>query len=288
MSSSCDLAILSLRFPLSSLSPEGSTIRPLVEADGVCSNLLWLSRTLVISVIKSTNFWSYSSTFLLRSMIFVSCSVMRLFWSLINLFCWTIFCSCSRFFLRCSVSLFLQSCMSLRELSRLALQTRSWCWSFITSWRKEGIRVEGSPKDDDTPWACNPEGPGKKQNDISNEGLTTVIRYITLMVLVANSAITNSYRNPEKWLKPWHMGTYLRVLSMNYLMNTNMTGIRWFSSLCFWTKVASALEGLTDANKFYLQLQGNVTYNLKGHIDRQIFKPFLNRMLFKKINININ
>ena len=44
----------------------------------------------------------------------------------------------------------------------------------------------------------------------------------------------------ENWPKPWHMGTYLRVLSESYLMNTNMAGFRWFSnisvSLCFGQK----------------------------------------------------
>ena len=43
-----------------------------------------------------------------------------------------------------------------------------------------------------------------------------------------------------KWLKPWHMGTHLRVLSESYLMNTNMTGLRWsskiFASLWFGRK----------------------------------------------------
>ena len=44
------------------------------------------------------------------------------------------------------------------------------------------------------------------------------------------------------------MGTYLRVLSKSYLMNTNMTGfirfLKFFASLMLWTNVASALEGL--------------------------------------------
>ena len=43
------------------------------------------------------------------------------------------------------------------------------------------------------------------------------------------------------------MGTPLRVLSELYPINTNITGFNRFSklfaSLCFWTKVASALEG---------------------------------------------
>ena len=49
-------------------------------------------------------------------------------------------------------------------------------------------------------------------------------------------------------LKPWHMGTHSRVLSDCYPINTNMTGFRWFSklfaSLCLWTHLALALEGL--------------------------------------------
>ena len=57
--------------------------------------------------------------------------------------------------------------------------------------------------------------------------------------------------------KPWHMGTHLRVLGRSYPMNTNMVGFRWFSkifaSLCFnWTKVASALEGLSFVSKISL------------------------------------
>ena len=47
------------------------------------------------------------------------------------------------------------------------------------------------------------------------------------------------------------MGTHLRVLSESYLMNTDMIGFRWESQLplhilVLWTKVASALEGLTE------------------------------------------
>ena len=41
----------------------------------------------------------------------------------------------------------------------------------------------------------------------------------------------------KKWLKPWHMGTHLSVLSESYQMNTNKTGFRLFSkiftALCF-------------------------------------------------------
>ena len=44
------------------------------------------------------------------------------------------------------------------------------------------------------------------------------------------------------------MVTHLRVLSESFQIYTNMTGFGWFSKifvfLCFWTKVALALEGL--------------------------------------------
>ena len=39
-----------------------------------------------------------------------------------------------------------------------------------------------------------------------------------------------SLLNPyAAFLKPWHMGTHLRVLSESYPMNFNMAGFRWFS-----------------------------------------------------------
>ena len=50
----------------------------------------------------------------------------------------------------------------------------------------------------------------------------------------------NMQKKPEKWLKPWHMGTHLRQLRESYPMDTNMIGFRWFSkffaSLCFGQK----------------------------------------------------
>ena len=36
---------------------------------------------------------------------------------------------------------------------------------------------------------------------------------LTLKLLVANLANTKWYKKPEKLMKPWHMGTHLRVLS---------------------------------------------------------------------------
>ena len=65
--------------------------------------------------------------------------------------------------------------------------------------------------------------------------------YLTLMRLVANLANTKRCRKPEKWLKPWQMGTHLRELRESYPMNTKVTKFRCCSnivaSLCLrWKK----------------------------------------------------
>ena len=41
--------------------------------------------------------------------------------------------------------------------------------------------------------------------------------------------IQNDAKN-WKYLKPWQMGTHLRVLDKSYPMNTNIAGFRWFSN----------------------------------------------------------
>ena len=68
--------------------------------------------------------------------------------------------------------------------------------------------------------------------------------FLTFILLVVNLADIKWCKKPEKWLKPWHMGTHLRVLSTSFPMNTNMTGLSWFSKI-FWVLrwIASALEG---------------------------------------------
>ena len=58
----------------------------------------------------------------------------------------------------------------------------------------------------------------------------------------------NMMQKAQKSLKPWHMGTHLRVLSEIYPMNTNMREVYMvFKNLCIFElliKVASAVEGL--------------------------------------------
>ena len=67
---------------------------------------------------------------------------------------------------------------------------------------------------------------------------------------MANLANTKWCKIPEKWLKPWHMGAHLRLLSESYLLKTNMRGYKWFSKivafLCLGQEEALALEGLTS------------------------------------------
>ena len=67
--------------------------------------------------------------------------------------------------------------------------------------------------------------------------------------------IQNMMQKSEKWPKHWHMGTRLSVLMYSYLMNTYMTGFRWFLGPCalgtqLGTQVASALEGLKGNGKY--------------------------------------
>ena len=57
----------------------------------------------------------------------------------------------------------------------------------------------------------------------------TLQHYLTHMLLLANLANTNWYKNTEKSPKPWQTGFHLRVLGESFPMNTNMTGFRWFS-----------------------------------------------------------
>ena len=59
-------------------------------------------------------------------------------------------------------------------------------------------------------------------------------------------ANTKLCKEHEKSLKPWHMGTHLKVHGECYPMITNMTGFKWVSKCCIlvlWTKVALACIG---------------------------------------------
>ena len=76
------------------------------------------------------------------------------------------------------------------------------------------------------------------------------------MLLLANLANTKWCKNPKKWLKPWHMGTHLRVFSESYQINTNMTGFRWFSKYCALEESSLHIGGVKIllANKHFAKL----------------------------------
>ena len=75
------------------------------------------------------------------------------------------------------------------------------------------------------------------------------------MLLVAKLANTKRCKTPEKWLKPWLMGTHLKVFNVSYPMNTNMTWFRWlFENLCtliYLRKVVLSMEGLMKLIVYY-------------------------------------
>ena len=48
------------------------------------------------------------------------------------------------------------------------------------------------------------------------------------MLLVADFDKYKMMQKHAKRLKPWHIGTHLRVLSDSFALNTNMTGFRMF------------------------------------------------------------
>ena len=55
--------------------------------------------------------------------------------------------------------------------------------------------------------------------------------WLTLMLWWLIWPIQNDAKNVEKWLKPWHMGTQLRVLCESFPVSTNMPGFEWFSKI---------------------------------------------------------
>ena len=69
---------------------------------------------------------------------------------------------------------------------------------------------------------------------------------LTHMLLVANLAITKKCKKTEKWLKPWHMGTHLRVLCTIPQISTwqGLDDFQNLSVLVLWMKDASAAKGL--------------------------------------------
>ena len=117
-----------------------------------------------------------------------------------------------------------KNCVCCNPLTSFYLEKKSIPLSFFclsnsqSTWRMHKAHIFENKN--------NPPPPQKKKKLI----------YDTLMLLVANLANTKCCKILEKWLKPWYMGTHLRVLGNSYPMNTNLTGFRWFlenfASLC--------------------------------------------------------
>ena len=83
--------------------------------------------------------------------------------------------------------------------------------------------------------------------------------YLILMLVVADLDKTKWYINPLKWLKPWHKGTHLRVLSESYVMNTNMTGFR---CMCMLVYLTLALRVADLANTKWCEKRKKMTESL--------------------------
>ena len=54
---------------------------------------------------------------------------------------------------------------------------------------------------------------------------------LAVRLLMADLTTAKWCKTPEKWPKPWHMGTRPRVLSKSFLMDTNMTRFRSSSKI---------------------------------------------------------
>ena len=97
------------------------------------------------------------------------------------------------------------------------------------------------------------------------------------MLLVANLANTKWYKKTWKWLKPWQMGTHLKVLSESFPMNTNMTCLDGFQkSLCSCDLDESSLSigrvNSTCAAQKHPDHFGNI----------QLFRAFFWKYLYEK------
>ena len=62
----------------------------------------------------------------------------------------------------------------------------------------------------------------------------------------------------KKRLKPWHIGTHLRVLGQGYPMNTNMAEFRRFRKICTFVCDESSLSigRVMQANRLDLSIHG--------------------------------
>ena len=77
-----------------------------------------------------------------------------------------------------------------------------------------------------------PQNPGTPCLSLCLSSLLIHLSSLTLMLLLLDKfAKTRWCENFKKWLKPWHIGTHLKVLSKSYWINTNMAGFGRFLKL---------------------------------------------------------
>ena len=83
-------------------------------------------------------------------------------------------------------------------------------------------------------WRCLLGGPQKDPHEVvfpivcsdENKGFCLIMIPLYYWWLIL--PIQNNAKKLIKWLKLWHMGTLTRVLIKSYLINTNMTGLRYW------------------------------------------------------------
>ena len=96
--------------------------------------------------------------------------------------------------------------------------------------------------------------------------------YCSLMLLVADLANTKGCKKAEKWLRPRHMGTHLRVLSESYVMNTNMIGFRPFSKALYHCALDKNTFSIGRVNALSNIVRNVVIHYLLNNVDKRFTK----------------
>ena len=98
--------------------------------------------------------------------------------------------------------------------------------------------------EDAWPFPVDTRGPSGVSKHLSCK----LLWWLTLLLLVANVAITKWYKKPEKWLKSWHMGDYSVRAIQRIPIWQAFNGFQKSLHPCTLDKfkVASALSGLKN------------------------------------------
>ena len=74
-------------------------------------------------------------------------------------------------------------------------------------------------------------------------------------------------QNNRKNMKPWHTGIHLKVLIESYPMNTNMTGLRWFSNIFASLWMGESIFSIGRVKGIALRMRGILNhYAAAGYI----------------------